>query len=390
MAIRIAQLTLLGALALGIYGLEAAGVSCSPIGTAMAQDDETVAESSEPVAAVDALVIAIRDNDVDSLLHAVVGHQIYPELRAGLEDTEPAAESESQRFAENLAAWTAPDAVETAMTSMAPMIAALKPQIQGGISALQAQVGNAPAEVQPHAAAVLAGMAAWAEANAFDEEQIRAALSELQQTVIALDLTTLDALKALPYDQKMAKAGELLAGFKRALLVFDFDLDAIADSVTAEPGSGTGASTTVKTGVTLFGVRIDGEMPMIQLDDQWYTGLTGIALVTYSDYLARAQVQESLLASGAAKTALSEYWMTNSAMPEAGHFDVADAGRYASLSHDDAGVITVSLHNDEPVARRVRGYQLQLSPQFEDGLITHWTCVAQAGADRKYLPASCR
>lgn len=382
-----AALTLVGS---GMFAAAAPAVVAPPIVAMAHAAAHAEFDISTPVGVLQESAAAFAANDIDRLLRASLSERLYQTVRAELESVAPPTEAESQAFARNLAQWTAPDAVDQAMIQLEPMIAGLKPQVQAGIASQQSLLATLPPEQQAKAQAVVDGLAGWADANAFDAAQVRAALTILQQTLIDLELGSLEELNAQPYDLKVANLGLLLAGIKAALVEFDLDLDGIANSLTAEPGSESGDQATVKAGITLFGARVEGEVPMSKFDGRWLSPIGASGLVVYNDYTSRAQVAEAMLSGGATKTAITEYFMAMGSLPEAGKFDSPNAGRYAAIAHDADGIITVSLHADSPVNTQIRGYKLTLTPTIEGDAITGWTCVPGAGANSKYLPATCR
>lgn len=389
MLIRSALLAFAMAFISGVGGSAAAAAPGMLVAPMLAMSP-SAADLATPVGVLKETVAALAANDVDRLLRASLSETLYQSMRAGLESMAPPSEADSLAFAKTLAQWTAPDAVDQAMVQLQPKIAGLKPQVQAMIASLAGWVATLPPEKQAQAQALVDGLTAWAESNAFDDAQVRAALTALRQTLIDLELGSLEELNAQSYDVKMANLGLLLAGIKVALVEFDLDLDGMAESLTAEPGSISGTNATVKAGVTMFGTRIEGEVPMAQLDGRWLSPLGASVIVVYNDYTSRAQVAEAAMASGANQTAITEYFAAMGEMPEAGRFDDPQPGRYATSTHDADGVITIRLHADRPVNTQIRGYQLTMTPQVEGAQITGWTCTPGAGANPKYLPSNCR
>src|SRR5690606_21900007 len=103
--------------------------------------------------------------------------------------------------------------------------------------------------------------------------------------------------------------------------------------------------------------------------------LAAIALPLYQDYVARSQVSEGMAAAGAMKTSISEYYMSMAQFPSAGRFDDTVGGRYtASVAHDDAGEITVTMRSAAPVNSRVQGYTFTMAPDVQGDSIVDWTC----------------
>ena len=119
--------------------------------------------------------------------------------------------------------------------------------------------------------------------------------------------------------------------------------------------------------------------------------LAAIALPAYQDYIARSQVAEGVAAAGALKTSISEFNMSQGALPVAGLYNDAVGGRYyLSATHDGAGVITVTMKGASPVNQRVRNMTFTFTPGIlATGEINNWTCAA-AAANMKYLPSGCQ
>jgi type IV pilus assembly protein PilA len=121
--------------------------------------------------------------------------------------------------------------------------------------------------------------------------------------------------------------------------------------------------------------------------------LAAIALPVYQDYLARSQVTEALMSASQVKNSVTEYYSAQGVWPPANTYADPTGGRYtASVVHNAAGVITVSLRNLAPVNARVRGRTLSLSPALGGSggtEIVSWSC-APGTMDAKYVPSGCQ
>lgn len=130
--------------------------------------------------------------------------------------------------------------------------------------------------------------------------------------------------------------------------------------------------------------------------------LAAIAVPQYQNYVARAQVSEAISLASSAKTAVSEYYMTNGDFPAdndiAGLSDAGDiSGSYvSSVSVGDNGVITTTMAGDgASVVGALQDTTLRFTPSDTDenqsGSIT-WACGpgATTPIPTQYLPASCR
>jgi len=124
--------------------------------------------------------------------------------------------------------------------------------------------------------------------------------------------------------------------------------------------------------------------------------LAAIAIPQYQNYVARSQVAEALSFSGSAKTAVSEYRMTQGAFPDtnakAGLPAAADMkGTYVNtVTITTNGIITVVM-KASGVASAIASKSLAMTPTESNGNIT-WACDGGATdpIDDAYLPSSCK
>lgn len=119
--------------------------------------------------------------------------------------------------------------------------------------------------------------------------------------------------------------------------------------------------------------------------------LAAIALPAYQDYTARSQMAEAMTLASGARTAVTEYWTSEGALPAdnaaAGLAAPGDiSGNYVAQVEVANGVITATMAS-AGVASGIGGETLVLTPNTSDGSVT-WACTSSA--DAKYLPTSCR
>lgn len=134
--------------------------------------------------------------------------------------------------------------------------------------------------------------------------------------------------------------------------------------------------------------------------------LASIAVPQYQNYVARAQVSEAISLASSAKTAVSEYYMTNGSFPgdneTAGISVAADiSGSYVqSVTVGTDGIITTKMASVSTdgggVVRALAGKTLDFKPTGSDSTTNSapitWACGPGEGTPipTKYLPASCR
>jgi type IV pilus assembly protein PilA len=119
--------------------------------------------------------------------------------------------------------------------------------------------------------------------------------------------------------------------------------------------------------------------------------LLAIAIPAYQDYAIRARVAEGMNLAAAAKTAVSEYRLSNSVYPptqgDAGYATGTSTYVTSILIAASTGVITVTTSTNTKLGGAA-SKTFTLSPSF-NGTAVQWVCKP-GSLETKYLPASCR
>ena len=117
--------------------------------------------------------------------------------------------------------------------------------------------------------------------------------------------------------------------------------------------------------------------------------LAAIAIPASQDYTIRSKVSEGINMASAAKSAVSEYRISQGSFPT----DNAEAGLEDTISTDyvtsvvvSGGVITVTYSSG--LDSQVSGDTVTFSPAMGSGAVT-WACDG-GSLDSKYRPAKCR
>ena len=192
---------------------------------------------------------------------------------------EPITDSDRKEFADGIAKLIAPGAIDELMAMAEPEMAALKPQmamyIPMGIGIAQQSISaNADlSEAQKKQATEMVGaLQTWAMKTDFtDPNRLRKALTELSTGVRSTNVTTLDQLQALSFDQMLGKGGVLFGSMKRAFNAYDLNIDEVFTSVKAEQISMSGDTALVKTSMTFLGQPMSSETQMVKSDGRWYS-----------------------------------------------------------------------------------------------------------------------
>ena len=129
--------------------------------------------------------------------------------------------------------------------------------------------------------------------------------------------------------------------------------------------------------------------------------LAAIALPAYQSYTIRARMSEVLLAGSTCRQAITEAFASATVLPTANNWNcevlsASQSSKYvASVTTDDAGVVTVTVQN---ISSDTNGKKITMQPLKADGTapglgdrIFQWVCGG-TGTDvnAQYLPASCR
>ena len=124
--------------------------------------------------------------------------------------------------------------------------------------------------------------------------------------------------------------------------------------------------------------------------------LAAIAIPAYQDYITRTKVTEGLNLAAAAKTTVSEYYMSNGEMPTGNSTaGLADPEEINGNNVDRLdvgngnGVLTITF--SDGATSPLNGATLQLTADTSGGAVT-WDCAPGGGSpiDTQFVPSSCR
>ena len=192
---------------------------------------------------------------------------------------EPITDSDRKEFTDGIAKLTAPGAIDELMALAEPKMAELKPQmamyIPGGIMFLQQSIASNTemSEAQKKQATEMVGaLQNWAmKTDLTDPNRLRKALTEVASGVRAINITTLDQLQGLSFDQLLGKGGVLFGSMKRAFNAYDLNMDEMFTSLKAEQISMNGDTAVVRTSMTFLGQPMTSEAEMVKSDGRWYS-----------------------------------------------------------------------------------------------------------------------
>lgn len=241
----------------------------------------------DPVAAVEGLAQALRDNDLVRYSRLSLPPELYARSEAlwnrRVAEAEPVDDADAAEYDKMMARLTAPNAEAELTRDLEPKLAKLETEISGQWPMMQATAliflnaaiqanTELSAEEKAHSNEVVAGLMAWAQPALFtDRARARVAVAALVDTADALALPTLAQARALPMVPAMEKGGIALAGIKQVTKAYDLDLDRALDGVTAELVSAQGNRAQVKVSYPLLEKTVSFEMEMVRIGDGWYS-----------------------------------------------------------------------------------------------------------------------
>lgn len=257
------------------------------LGTCRRDPPEQARAPGDPVAAVEGLARALRENDL--VRYSTLS--LPPDLHARSEAlwnqrvaaAGPVQDQDAEQYDRLMARLTAPDAEAEILHDLEPKLARLETEIAGQWPLMQATASiflnaaiQANAELsdaeKAHGADVVSGLMAWARPALFtDRDRARAAVAALVRTAQALQLPTLGQARALPMIPALEKGGIALAGVKDLARAYDLDLDRSLDGVSAALVSAEGDQARVKVSYPLLDKTVSFEMAMLRRDGGWYS-----------------------------------------------------------------------------------------------------------------------
>jgi hypothetical protein len=252
--------------------------------TAPAAPAPAAAPTVTPDAAVLASVRALRGNDISAFLTAALPAAEVAKIKgdwAKKMTEDPITDEDRKKFADQMAKLTAPGAEDKLFAEAEPQLKKLEAQAaqipmmiamgQGFLQSAIQQNQDLTDEQKKQSSGLVDAAAKWAQGVKFTDPALaKAAIAAVSKTARDLNLKSLDEVRALNYDQGMAKAGIALAGVKQVAGAYGLKVDEWLDSVKTETVSTAGDSAKVKVTYSAFGQPFTTESELVKLDGKWY------------------------------------------------------------------------------------------------------------------------
>lgn len=270
---------------IALIALAIAFTGCQP----KTPDAEVRAATSTPDAAVVAAVTALEDGDLKAFVESQLPPAEIARLRAEWDAkraTDPTDPDAAKRFDETMALLTRPDAEAALLAKLEPQLQRFErefaPQLGLYVGMVQGlalgaiQQSKTLSDVEKGAAAQsVTALGEWASTAAFtDRDNLKVAIGHLVTAAREVRLGDFDALRALEFDEALAKASIAWRSLKETLAVYGFSIDETLQSVTTEVLSRDGDTATVKVNFVILGQPRSVETRLMLVDGRWYNADT--------------------------------------------------------------------------------------------------------------------
>ncbi len=232
-----------------------------------------------PHEAVEQSVAALRDNNIKGFLKLTLPEAKYADMQAqwAKKKQEPIKPEEKAEYEETMKRLTQEGAEEKLMADIRPQLEQMAPQMPMFVGMFQGIVQSAIAQNEDmsdtqreQAQSALTAMAGWAQRTDLASPDLaEQAVAAACETARELDLPTLEDVRALDFDEMLAKAGTLFAGLKEVLAVYDLNVNEAMDSVDAETVNQDGDTATVRTTFQFLGTEQSVDSELIRVGERW-------------------------------------------------------------------------------------------------------------------------
>lgn len=242
--------------------------------------------SQDAAGAITANAALLKAGDFARLMQNSLPPAKFAEFKADWtkqKNDEPVTDEDRQKFATMMAQLTAPDAEAKLYAEAAPKLKALEQQYQaqlptyvnmgrGFAQNVVEQSQDLSADEKTQSLAAINAIGDWALTAKFtDQELLKQAIAIAVETGRALQVKTIDEVRAMDFDTAMQKGQVAFLGLKKILVVYGLSIDDALDSVKPTVISSTDDTAQVKVDFSLLGKPMSATSEMIRMDDHWYS-----------------------------------------------------------------------------------------------------------------------
>jgi major membrane immunogen (membrane-anchored lipoprotein) len=253
--------------------------------TACGGDDNSAAgeiakmDTDTPDGAFMASIAAMKANDLKSLIKNSLSEEQYNELVTEFENNKTGnfSEADKAQFASAISMLTSDGAEENLYQMVEPQLEqarAMLPMMlmMGKDQVLQGLKTNPmlPESQRDSAVAVVGAAMDWAgENDILSEDKTKAAIAALVSTAKELDMTSLDDVQNMSFDQALEKGSIAFGGVKDILGAYGINMNDMLNSVEISDLEVNGDQANMNVTFELFGETVTQPMSMIKKDGVW-------------------------------------------------------------------------------------------------------------------------
>jgi len=222
---------------------------------------------------------AIRRNNTRAFLSTMLSDEQIENMSAQWDEMrrEKPSSDESVQFKQTMAMLTAPGSEDVLMAMVKPQLDEMRAQMpmmigmfSGMIQAGVQQDENLSAEEKRKATKVLQAVSNFLSENDLtDEKSAEKAIGVLCSTARKLNVTSIEDLQRLNFDQVMRKADIVLAGTKSLFRVYGVNFDDWIDDIELETVTQNGDKATVRVHYEVFGIKDSVDEQLVRKGRRW-------------------------------------------------------------------------------------------------------------------------
>jgi len=241
-------------------------------------------EGEGPAEVTERIAANLKEDNLLGAIQAAIPPADFETLQLEYEKDrkQPPSPADSAEYAMHMKSLTESDAETKLMAELEPLLVKYETEIAGQLPMFLAmgrgysqqwlqEEKTLSAEQKTQLGQVIDAVAKWLESvNFADRARAKQAIAKVVATARTLDLPTLEAVRALTFEEAMGKAGLMSAGVKDVLAVYGFDINANLASIEAKVLEEAGDTARLSVSYRLFDQALSTETAMVRRDGRWY------------------------------------------------------------------------------------------------------------------------
>jgi hypothetical protein len=221
----------------------------------------------------------MKSNDIKSLIKNSLSQAQYNDLVTEFENNKTGSFSESDKaqFAQAVAMLTADGAEDNLFNMIKPQLDQVRPMMSMMLMMDKDQIMQnfgveqmLPEDQRESAMAVAGAAIDWVKDNdVLSEDKAKAAIATLVDTAKALNMTSLDDVQNMSFDQALDKGSIAFGGMKNIFNVYGISMDDMLDSVEVNTVDVQGDKATMNVSFDVFGETVNQVMTMVNKEGVW-------------------------------------------------------------------------------------------------------------------------